>query len=558
MRITTSFQSLFPRLGLTAALALTTVAVQAQTPTPTWASVRRATSSGPITSNGSNAQKILVAADGSQIIYGIYEGTITFAGTTLTAGTGDAHLFLAKLNADGSMAWVRQIEGTEEEYAASLAVDAAGNVYMAGYFTGSFSFGAVTLTTSNRDVVDAFIVKFDAQGQPLWSKTGGATTDNVYLDGIGTDAAGNVYVAGDFTGTVDFGGSSANQLTAASEDIFLYKFSAAGVPLWTRQAGGTNGDYNYGLAVDATGNAYLTGSISGSATFGSITLASTTTDEDLYVVKYDAQGTALWAQREATANEDQGLDIAVDAAGQVVVGGYANGRQVGTSYESAGYLARFSAPGPLLWSRQITASTPSEYGIGSVAYDGRGGIYAVSSYDGTLTLGPSTLTTNEETSFVARFDGQGTPLWADAATHPTSNDASIFFDVTTDASGNAYIVGGVLGNVSFGSIATTGSGADAFIAKLNAGGVVTANRAPAALALAAYPNPASEHTTLVLPVGGGQLTLLDALGRQVRRQALPASAGSYSVSVAGLTPGMYHLHATLGNGQVAITRLEVR
>lgn len=557
MRTSNLFQALLPRLGLAAVLGLVGFSGQAQVAAPTWASVQRVTSS-PDPENLSVGWKVVVAPDGSQFFYGQFTGSVTIGGTTLTAGPEDNQFFLAKLNPAGTLAWVRQGEEVSGDSESALAVDAAGNVYLAGFFGRRFSFGSVVFTSAT-GVTDSFLLKLDPQGETVWSKTGGVTNGNAYVGGVATDAAGNVYISGDFMGQLDFGGGAATQLTSNDSNIFLYKFSSSGAPVWARQAGGLSGDSNYDLAADAAGNTYLTGSIRGSATFGSVALNATTTDEDLYVAKFDAQGTALWAQRAGTTNDDQGQTIAADAAGTVAVGGYVNDIQVGPfEYESTAYLARFGAQGTLLWSRQIEPSVRGEYGIGGVAYDGRGGIYIVSSYIGELTLAGTTLTASEESPFVARYDGTGNAVWVGTTTHAAPSDESIFLDITTDAAGNAYLTGVVRGAVSFGSIATSGPNFSAVLAKLNTGGIITSTYPKVAdLPLAAYPNPASERATVVLPHGGG-LVIVDALGRTVRTQALPTTAGTFEVPLAGLTSGMYQLRAILGNGRTAATRLTVR
>ncbi len=537
-------------------LGLASFAAQAQVTPPSWASVQRATGGAGDLNIG---RKTVVAADGSQILGGVFEGTMTIGGTTLTAGAGDTHYFLAKFNPNGTLAWAGTADETSGDTDASLAVDPQGNVYIAGYFAGSITFGPLVINGPTDGSTDAFLVKLDPQGVPLWYKTGGISNGDAYVGGVATDAAGNVYVSGDYSGQISFGGGAANQLVSGNSNVFLYKFSATGTPAWARQGGGTNGDFNYDLAADAAGNTYLTGSMRGTAVFGNVTLNTANTDEDIYAVKYNPSGTALWAQRTGSAADDNANTIAVDAAGNVVVGGYANDRQVGTSFESDAFLARFDAQGNPMWTETITPSTGGEYGISGVAFDNRGGLYAIGAFAGTLTLDGNTLTAADETPFIARYDGQGRAIWLNAPTGATVDDQSVFFDVTTDAAGNAYVAGGALGNISFGPIASPGTGIGAFLAKLNAGGTITAARSRTTeLALGVYPNPAAERATLQLPQGGGQLTMSDALGRTVRQQALPATAGTHEVSLAGLQPGLYQLRATLGNGQVATARLTVR
>ncbi|MBD2768726.1 T9SS type A sorting domain-containing protein [Hymenobacter sp. BT664] len=471
---------------------------------------------------------------------------------------------MGKLNPDGSLAWLRQYENNLPW---TLAVDATGNLYVGGSFSRTISFGSLTLTDPS---IRLFVAKLTPQGEGLWGKVEeGSPLDrlNYGLSSLTTDAAGNVYASGGFIGAMRFGSEAANQLVSSglAYDVFLYKFSPSGSVLWGRKAGGTGNDGNSDLAADASGNTYLTGVFTGSATFGTVTLnATNAADQDLYVAKFDPQGSIMWAQRAGTANNDAGKAIAVDAAGVVAVGGFINSRLVGPRFESMTYLACYGANGNPLWSREIAPSVLSSgySGVADVAFDGRGGLYAISTYLGTLTLGSTTLpVVSKESAFVVRYNGQGTARWAGAAI-PDVTDVSkfAFTYIATDAAGNAYLVGEGAGTISLGPLNTAGGNYQSiFEAKLNSGGVLTAARTPgAALTLTAYPNPASERATLVLPSGGGELTITDGLGRRVRTQVLPAVAGTVELGLGGLAPGLYQVRAQLGNGQTAATRLLVR
>ncbi|MBD2768728.1 T9SS type A sorting domain-containing protein [Hymenobacter sp. BT664] len=559
MRITVRFRPWMALFALVATLSLSSFRGQAQD--PTWASVRRAAST---TNTASYGDAIAVAPDGSRFFHGTFQGSFTFGGTTLTAVGAGFDSYLGKLNPDGSLAWLRQYSGGLPW---KLAVDATGNLYVGGNLGGTISFGSLTLTGPGG--LRAFVAKLTPQGEGLWGKVEEApqaARGDCFLSSLITDAAGNVYASGNFSGTMRFGSEAANQLMTTNNavfDIFLCKFSPSGSVLWARKAGGEGNDDNRDLAADASGNTYLTGNFTGSATFGTVTLnAANATDQDLYVAKFDPQGNVVWAQRAGTANDDTGEAVAVDAAGVVAVGGNVNSRLVGAGFQRAAYLACYGANGSPLWSREITPSIPGLYSVKDVAYDGRGGLYAIGDYEGALTLGGTPLPlAGKPSAFVARYNGQGTARWAGAgiAEGAGPNDGCSFDYIDADATGNAYLLGAAVGNVSFGSLNSVGStNATLFEAKLNSGSVLAAARTPgAALPLTVYPNPASGQTTLVLPQGGGELTITDGLGRVVRTQALPAVAGAVELGLGGLAPGLYQLRARLSNGQTAATPLLV-
>ncbi|RYU79891.1 T9SS type A sorting domain-containing protein [Hymenobacter persicinus] len=545
MRNSTPFRSLLPRLGLAALLGLTAVGAQAQS-VPTWARVTRATA--PNMNSGSNARRIAVAGDGSYFVVGSFSGTMTLGAVALTSGPGNGHGYVAKLNAAGTVLWAKALESSSGDMNMNVAADAAGNVYVAGYFTNDINLGGSAFTSSG---TDSFIVKYNAQGVQQWAKQAGAS--NAYVLGLAADAAGNVTLAGDSDSNVSFGGGA-----VTGSGVFVFRFSTTGTVLLGRRI--SNGGYAEGVALDGAGNTYVTGSFGAQTAFGTINLTSAG-ELDIFVCKLDAAGTVLWAKRDGSVEYDGGQSIAVDANGNPLVGGYYEDVDLSPTVETSKlYVSRFTSQGVQLWSRQLTSSLPQFFNASGLAYDNRGGYYVTGGMVGTVAFGNTTLASSGQSLFIARYDSQGNVLWADrAANANANNDASIGFGLASDASGNVYLAGAAIGNVTFGSITTADPTPGTVVAKLNAGGIVAAARpAVASLKLSTFPNPAAGQTTLVLPVGGGQLSVFDALGRLVREQALPAVAGNAPVSLAGLAPGLYQLRATLGNGQLATAPLTVR
>jgi hypothetical protein len=477
---------------------------------------------------------------------------ITLGGLTLTAGTGTAHLFLAKYSATGVALWARQLDGGGSGYVLTgkVAVDAAGNAYLAGYFSSVVRISTTTLTSTSSD---SYLVKYDAQGVQQWVRQGGGAGS--MIGGIATDASGNVAITGDYTSPVAFGGQP-----LGGGGIFYYKFSPTGTIIQaTRVSTGSNA---YGLTFDRAGNAYLTGQFRGTATFGATTLVSAGSF-DVFLCKLDLAGSVVWAQRDGGANDDTAYGVTVDDDGNPFICGRYNFTMVnGNNPRGSIYLARFTNQGSQMWARQ-TVPYLFNHAAG-VAYDGRGGYLVTGGFVGTTVFGTISLTASHQQLFVARYDGQGNALWADMAVAVlyrsdwNSNGSAI----AVDSNGDAYLTGSVYGTATFGTVSVPVNPADtwdAFVAKLMRGGVITATRPAAhALSLNIYPNPTTGHTILALPAGGGRLGVFDALGRTVREQKLPALAGPCEVSLVGLTPGFYQLRATLGNGQIGTARLVVR
>ena len=549
MNMFTFFSARLLQLGLLSALCLSAGAASAQT-APIWASVQRSGAVGPSNAN-CNGGRIAVAADGSRYTTGSFYGTITLGSFTLTAGTGGTtHSYLVKYNAAGAVVWVKQRDsaggqGTVNYRDAELAVDAAGNVYLSGNFNLSATFDATTLTTATRD---AYLVKYDAQGTLQWARQGGSP--DVEAGGLATDASGNVCVSGYFQSTVSFGGPA-----IAGGGVFYCKLSPAGTVLSGVRVGSRALATPFKrqlLALDGAGNAYLAGTFTGTSTLGNTALVSVG-DADIFLCKLSAAGTVLWAVRDGGPLADITTSIAVDANGNPLVGGSYDDDNVTSKI----YVARFTTQGVPVWSRQIASTVPSIHYVNSAAYDGRGGYFVTGDFDGTVVFGSISLSTPSRNMFVVRYNSQGTAVWADR-TVATNGNFSTGVGIGFDAAGNGYLSGTFSGTAALGTFTTTGL-ADAFVAKFTPGSVLTSAR-PAAqvLALSAYPNPAAAYTTLDLPTGGGNLVLVDALGRVVREQILPVTAGTHSVALAGVSAGVYELRVTYANGRKARTQLAVQ
>ncbi|MDE0874712.1 MAG: SBBP repeat-containing protein, partial [Acidimicrobiales bacterium] len=159
----------------------------------------------------------------------------------------------------GSTTW----GGTSVDYGRGVAVDSSGNVYTTGYFNGTVDFGAGDVTSPG--LSDVFVTKFDSSGAHQWTTTLGGTLSD-FGRSVAVDSSGNVYVTGDFTGTVNFG--AGNVTTAGTQDVFVTKLNSSGAHQWTTTFGGASDDRGYSVAVDGSGNVHVTGSFAGTVNFG--------------------------------------------------------------------------------------------------------------------------------------------------------------------------------------------------------------------------------------------------------------------------------------------------
>jgi hypothetical protein len=141
----------------------------------------------------------------------------------------------------------------------------------------------------------------------LWS-LGIGSTGNDEAFAVAVDASGNVVVVGYFSGTVNFG--SGNLVSnAGSNDIFVAKYNANGVPQWSQRFGSTSDDAAWAVAGDGSGNVFVTGYFSGTVNFGGVNLVSAG-NFDIFVAKYSANGAHQWSQRFGGTDIELGTGVA--------------------------------------------------------------------------------------------------------------------------------------------------------------------------------------------------------------------------------------------------------
>jgi hypothetical protein len=248
--------------------------------------------------------------------FGNYGSPVDFGGGPLTSA-GGPDIFVAKFSASGVHAWSRALGGTGQDTGLSVGVDGGGNVVVTGYFQGTVNFGGGSLSSAG--ATDIFLMKYSASGAHVWSKRFGGVSDDRGT-GVAVSGTGDVVVTGYFNATADFGGGA--QVSIGGADIFLAKYSSAGTHTWSKVFGTPYGygDVSHGVALDASGNIALTGSLLGPVNFGGGALAENGS-YDIFAAKFSASGAHLWSKRFGVLYDDHGNAIVMDAGGNVIVVG---------------------------------------------------------------------------------------------------------------------------------------------------------------------------------------------------------------------------------------------
>jgi hypothetical protein len=291
---------------------------------------------------------------------------------------------------------------------------------------------------------------------------------------IAVDAAGNTYITGRFGQTATFGGSTVGS-GADRPQMFLTKLDSAGNFQWARSASVTPTTSSLispdqGVALDALGNVYVSGTFQGHADFGTITL--TNDSPDVYWAKYSSNGTLLAAHQIGISirwspidppyytNIFNHTDIAIDSQGDVhFVGAFTFPVVLGSStLTNAGngdvFHAKYSPSGGLIWA---TSAGGRGADVGeAIAADHRGNTFVAGTFVGPANFGGISLTGNPErnSGFLAKYDASGTIVWAREIPQPQSWLVS----VTVDTEGNIYAVGQQLPNVGMMLLKFDGNG----------------------------------------------------------------------------------------------------
>lgn len=383
----------------------------------------------------------------------------------------------------------------------ATVVDAAGNVYITGYFNGTVDFdpGAGTASiTSNGANSDAFVCKLDTTGAYVWAvKLGGTGIDAGY--GIAVDGSGNVYTTGYFNSSTAYFDptTTASHIlsTTGNNDIYVSKLDASGAYVWAVKMGGTGPDQGFGIAVDGSSNVYTTGYFNGTGAYfdpaSTSTHTLTSSGNDIFVSKLDAGGNYAWAVKMGGTSGDQGYAIAVDGSGNVYTtgsfagsGAYFDPNSTTThTLSSAGsndiFISKLDASGNYAWAGAMGGGS-ADVGFG-IAVDGSRNIYTTGYFGGTgAYFDPSSTSSHTLSSaglndiFVSKLDASGNYVWAGAMGGST-NDAG--YGIAVDGSGNVYTTGLFSSSTAYFDPASTtthmlsnAGGNDIFVSKLNAAG----------------------------------------------------------------------------------------
>lgn len=366
-------------------------------------------------------------ASGNIYVGGLYQSTVDFGSgivATSNAPAGSNNIFVARFAPDGTTQWVRTWGGTIGGEGYSVAVDTVrGAVYVQGDWstvpnTGTVDFNPAGPTHdlhANHGFYDAFLSKYDLNGNFQWARTwGGEGYDDG--PGVAVDTTGNVYVGGMYGsqqinfdpagGSAGLGHPATNTgNTVLYVDVFLSKFDADGNFQWVRTWGGLDaggkGTVNAGetVATDGASDVYIVGRFGcatcnfNAGTTGNPDPHTSHGNADAFVSRYDTNGNFVWAKTWGGAGADGAAGVAVDGAHNVYVGGIISatvdlgGGPVTSQGLSDASLSKFAADGTFQWA-QTWGGSGNDFNWG-LTLDRTGNAYTFGSFQNTVDLDPS-------------------------------------------------------------------------------------------------------------------------------------------------------------------------
>jgi len=448
---------------------------------------------GGYTEDSANA--IAVDSSGDAFITGSTEGGFPILNPEQPAVGGASDAFVTELSPTGTLVYSTYLGGLNSDSGAGIAVDSTG-VYVTGYTSGGFPLlNAAQPNFSGTPVDDtnAFVTKLGPTGALLYSTYLGGP--NTTANGIAIDTANAAYVTGQTTGSFPVLNAEQSTYGGGLNDAFVAKLDVDGAFVYATYLGGPNSDYATGIAVDSTGAAYVAGSTAGAfpvvnaqqPIFGGGGL-------DVFVAKLGPSGTLVYATYVGGATADYAGGIAVDSSGDAYITGQTfgdfpvvNAQQptYGANGETSAFVTEINPSGSaLLYSTYLGLT--AQNGGAAIAVDSTGAAYVTGNTGSgfpVLNAEQPVAGTGASNAFVTKFTPSG------AISYSTYLGGSIQdggLGIAVDALGSAYITGytsGAFPVLNAEQPAYGGGFAGGFVTKLSASGVP-----------AFYLNVASSHS----------------------------------------------------------------
>lgn len=318
--------------------------------------------------NSDRAHAIAADASGNIIVTGVFRDTAVFGSTTLVSLSNSQDIFVAKIDNNGNFVWAKSFGGSNTDISNKIAVDASGNIIVAGEFKGTSSYGAFTFSSAvypplmqqqaGQPSYDAIIFKCDPSGNVLWAKAGIAPFDDRAVS-VAVDETNNIYVCGQYSDTIQFTNTYNNNSFNAG---FIMKIDPSGNESWFRRMVASQ---FMAYDIDAKINkVVVTGDFSNTLTINTTPSQSVTGNfpHNIFTLCLDYSGNYQWGSSTGSDNVVSSRALFIDPDGETTITGYFKCEFTPFSnYSGSGvfnstgfrdiYTMKYSATGAFTWIR---------------------------------------------------------------------------------------------------------------------------------------------------------------------------------------------------------------
>lgn len=376
--------------------------------------------------------------------------------------------------------WVKSAGGQNNDIPRDITTDLQGNVFATGHFSSdSISFGNIKLfNKSTFGSPDIFVIKYNSNGNVIWAKSFGGLYGD-FGNSICTDSNGNIILTGNYnSNSIEFG--TYTLLGNGGARIFITMLDPNGNVIWAKTAAGTSDVKGLAISTDKNNFIYTTGYFDSQSIAFNSNIINNNGGADIFVVKYNPLGNAIWAKSFGGSGTDIPYGIANDINGNVYITGRfeSDTLVVGSSthFNLSGnddiFVIKIDSSGTPLWSHSFGGNSWEEGS--AIATDLNSNIYITGYFSSdTLIFGQTKLNNNNNAKiYITKLNPNGNIEWA-KTTSTATNDFS--FDICTDQNNDVYFTGRFWGNsLTFGSTIIPKSGAvgqtDIFVIKIDASG----------------------------------------------------------------------------------------
>ncbi|MGV3610853.1 MAG: SBBP repeat-containing protein [Fluviicola sp.] len=345
---------------------------------------------------------------------------------------GGADCFIAKIDPTGTLVWVKQIGGPNDDKGMMIKLDSNNDILISGFFNGTADFDPssnnylLTELGTSTTATDAFIAKYDSSGNFVWAKQFGGSLSQTLLPTLGIDSLGNVYGSGTFEFTADFDPSSNVQSITSNgaRDVFLLKLDDGGEFIWSKRIGSNFTEFVGGIDLN-NGKIAITGSFSlttdfdlGAGIYNLTALGST----DAFVAEYDLDGGLLWAKQfgGTALNNVITQSIKTDIEENVYVCGRFSGPNdfdpgadslvLTPNGQFDAFFSKWDADGNLVWVHNVGGSD-LDFAQSITTFNNE--VYVAGIFKGTVDLNPfsgitTAISNGSYDGFILKFGGSCT------------------------------------------------------------------------------------------------------------------------------------------------------